>query len=53
MSPVHSIKKNDPNVYHNNRACREWNNIEKENLRPGDAGRPLCKHCADLNREGK
>ena len=46
----HSVK--DHTKYHNNNRCTEGNNIERENMRPGDGGRPLCKHCDDLNRKG-
>lgn len=49
-APWHSIKRP---VHHNNTACTEGNNIERENLRQGDGGKPLCKTCADLNRAGK
>jgi hypothetical protein len=42
----HSIKQN---VHHNNSKCTEGNNIERENLRQGTGGKPLCKHCANLN----
>jgi len=50
VSAFHSIKQN---VHHNNSRCTEGNNIEKENLRQGTGGKPLCQHCAQLNREGK
>lgn len=47
---VHSIKQH---VYHDNSACTERNNIEKENLRQGTGGKPLCSRCKKLNEEGK
>jgi len=50
VAPVHSVKQN---VHHDNNKCTERNNIEKENLREGTGGKPLCEHCAKLNREGK
>ncbi len=43
-SPWHSVKAN---VHHNNTACNTGNNIERENLRSGTGGKPLCKECAD------
>lgn len=43
--PFHSIKQN---VHHNDTSCTEGNNIEKENLRQGTGGKPLCHHCAKL-----
>jgi hypothetical protein len=48
--PWHSIKQT---VHHNNTNCNTGNNIETENLRRGDGGKPLCKECADLNRAGR
>jgi hypothetical protein len=45
-APFHSIKQS---VHHNNTSCTEGNNIERENLRQGTGGKPLCKHCASLN----
>lgn len=53
MNPVHSVKKTDRMVYHNNSACHIWNNIETENRRKGGDGRPLCYRCAELNRQGE
>jgi hypothetical protein len=47
-SPWHSIKQS---VHHNNTDCNTGNNIEKENLRDGTGGKPLCKECADLQRK--
>ena|SRR5947209_5441022 len=52
-SPWHSKKPNTPNVYHNNDKCTEGNNIESYYLAQGTDGRPLCKHCERLNKEGK
>ena len=45
-SPWHSIKQR---VHHDNTQCTEGNNIEKENLRDGTGGKPLCDHCARLD----
>jgi hypothetical protein len=42
----HSVKQE---VHHNNNKCTEGNNIEKENLRSGTGGKPLCKHCSNLS----
>lgn len=49
-SPWHSTKQP---VCHNNTKCTEGNNIERENLRQGSGGKPLCQHCAKLNAERK
>ncbi len=51
--PWHSIHPMDRNVYHNNTRCTEGNNIERQNIRPGTGGHPLCHHCNRLNIEGK
>ena len=51
--PWHSIKPATKNVYHDNTACTEGNNIETYYLKAGTAGRPLCEHCARLDREGR
>ena len=48
--PWHSVKQN---VHHHNTECNVGNNIEKENLRRGDGGKPLCKECERLDKEGK
>lgn len=44
VQPFHS-KQPWIEVYHNSNKCTEGNNIERENLRPGTAGRRLCDHC--------
>jgi hypothetical protein len=44
----HSVRPNDPQVYHDNDACTEGNNIEASNRRPGPANRPRCQHCTRL-----
>jgi len=49
-SPWHSVKES---VHHNNTNCNTGNNIEKENLREGTGGKPLCQECAKLNQQGK
>jgi len=49
----HSVKKTDRRVYHNNTECTEGNNIEKENIRSGTDGRPICEHCDRLNKAGR
>lgn len=49
-SPWHSIKQP---VHHNNTNCNTGNNIEKENLREGTGGKPLCKECENLNQQGR
>lgn len=53
VSPIYSIKQYAPQVHHDNSRCTERNNIERENIRPGTGGRPLCEHCAKLNRAGQ
>lgn len=49
-NPWHSVKDNTK--HHDNNKCTEGNNIERENWRSGTGNRPLCKHCADLDRKG-
>ena len=46
-APWHSVKQP---VHHNNTDCNTGNNIEKENLRQGSGGKPLCQECARLSR---
>jgi len=50
--PWHS-KRPGETVHHDNTQCTEGNNIEKYYLAQGTGGRPLCKHCDRLDREGK
>jgi transposase-like protein len=45
VSPFYSVKQT---VHHNTNSCTEGNNIEKENLRQGTGGKPLCSHCSKL-----
>lgn len=52
-SPWHSTKPNTKNVHHDNDKCTEGNNIESYYRASGTGGRPLCEHCARLDREGK
>lgn len=35
-------------VHHNDTNCNTGNNIERENMRAGTGGKPLCKECRDL-----
>ena len=51
-SPWHSTRP-DADVHHNNTKCTEGNNIEQRYLRAGTGGKPLCKHCAQLNADRK
>ncbi len=44
-APWHSVKQ--PH-YHNDTDCNTGNNIETENWRAGDGGKPLCEECAKL-----
>lgn len=46
VSPWHSIKAT---IHHNNNNCNTGNNIESENRRSGDGGKPLCKECSNLS----
>lgn len=43
--PWHSILSG---VHHNDSNCNTGNNIERENLRAGTGGKPLCAECARL-----
>ncbi len=49
-APWHSILQQ---VHHNNTKCTTGNNIERENLRQGTGGKPLCQECARLNQRGE
>ena len=49
-APWHSILQY---VHHDNTKCTEGNNIEPQHLRQGTGGKPLCKHCEKLDREGQ
>lgn len=44
-NPWHSIRAA---VHHNDTKCNTGNNIETENRREGDGGKPLCTECARL-----
>jgi hypothetical protein len=46
-SPWPSIKQQ---VHHNDTDCNTGNNIERENVRQGTGGKPLCAECARLPR---
>ncbi|NLH48894.1 MAG: hypothetical protein GX444_09860 [Myxococcales bacterium] len=50
VAAFHSTKKGT-DVYHNNSACTEGNNIEKEYRKEGTGGHRLCVHCQRLNRD--
>ncbi|WP_193408586.1 hypothetical protein [Tardibacter chloracetimidivorans] len=41
----HSVKAN---VHHDDTNCNTGNNIERENLRAGKGGKPLCAECRRL-----
>jgi len=47
-SPFHSVKQD---VHHNNTSCTEGNNVERQYLRQGTGGKPLCSHCNRLNNK--
>ena len=54
MAPHYSADPNDKKqVYHNNSACTEQNNIEKKWDKQGTGNYPLCHHCKTLNDQGK
>jgi hypothetical protein len=53
VAPFHSVKEPIRRVYHDNSACTEGNNIEKQYLRQGTDGRPRCEHCTKLAAEGR
>ena len=46
----HSIKQQK---HHDNTKCTEGNNIERENIRQGTGGKPLCDHCYRLDIAGQ
>lgn len=46
--PWHSIKQS---VHHDNTNCNSGNNIERENVRSGTGGKPLCRECATLDAQ--
>lgn len=48
-APWHSTKQN---VHHVCTNCNTGNNIERENLREGTGGKPLCKECDGLVSRG-
>lgn len=48
VSPFHSVRPNDPKVYHDNDQCTEGNNIETKNRKAGTDNRPRCDHCGRL-----
>jgi len=50
ISPWYSIKQS---VHHDNTNYNAGNNIEKENLREGTGGKPLCPECAKLDLQGR
>lgn len=50
VNPIHSVLSP---VHHNNSLCTERNNIESKYRREGTGNKPLCQHCAKLNREGR
>jgi hypothetical protein len=50
VSPWHSPHQL---VHHNNTRCTEGNNIESYNRKAGTGGKPLCRHCAVLNAQGR
>ena len=53
MPRVSACHAEDSDVYHNNSACTERNNIEYRNRKSGTGGKRLCNHCARLNAAGE
>jgi len=49
-SPWHSVKRQE---YHNNTKCGPGSEIPPHNRQSGTGNKPLCKDCADLNKQGK
>lgn len=49
-APWHSTKQT---VHHVCTNCNTGNNIEKENLKQGDGGKPLCSECKDWINKGQ
>lgn len=49
VSPFHSVLQSDRQVYHNNSSCTDGKDLKKENVRPGEGGRPQCADCKKLN----
>lgn len=45
VAAFHSIRED---VYHNQSACTEGNNIETRNRVSGTGGKRLCSHCERL-----
>jgi hypothetical protein len=48
VAPFHSVKMSARQVYHDNNACTEGNNIESYYKTSGTGGRRQCEHCARL-----
>ena len=46
-------KRQGETVHHDNTKCTEGNNIEAYNRAQGTGGLPQCKHCAQLDKEGR
>jgi hypothetical protein len=47
--PWHSKLPSDRPVYHDETQCEIGNNIEPENIVPGDGGRPKCSRCRQIS----
>jgi len=50
VAPFHSEKESH---HHDNNKCAPGSVIPPVNRRPGTGGKPLCKDCERLDREGK
>lgn len=49
VAAFHSKAPNDAKRYHDNDACTEGNNIEKQNRVAGTGGYEKCSHCQRLS----
>ncbi len=49
-SPWNSVKENH---HHDNDRCGPGSEIPAHNRQSGTGGKPLCKDCAKLDREGR
>ena len=52
VSPFHSTEPGCE-VYHNNSACVDGNNIERKYRASGTGSKRLCSRCKDYNAAGK
>jgi len=53
MTRVYAWNSVKENVHHDNTRCGPGSEIPPHNRVQGTSGKPLCKDCAKLDREGK